>query len=39
MKQMRMSGEGKRSLREPIVGDFVGTFNGLFIEWYCYYFS
>ena len=26
VKPMRMAGEGKRSIRSPVVGDFVGTF-------------
>ena len=33
VKPVRMAGEGKRSIRRLIVGDFVGTLNGLFIEW------
>ena len=39
VKQVLMAGEGKRSIRRLIVGDFVGTLNGLFIEWYRYHFS
>jgi hypothetical protein len=39
VKPVRMVGECKCSIRSLVVGDFVGTLNGLFIEWYCYCFS